>query len=325
MYIKKVFAFILILSFIFLFSCSDSNPDNLIINTNQSDRSIQSTEEPKKINDLNVVYKTVNDKDLLMDIYYPTNIKYEKSPLIVGFYGGGWVAGDKTQLMYIFAPIIKELLLNGYTVALPQYRYAEQSSYFPAQIEDCIDAIEYLKDNADEYNIDINSIGVIGYSAGAQLAMLAAYSPDEMFISDSSLDIKYCLSFAGPSKMYGNELNDFTDNTKFLIENLFNGTYAEKENDYMLGSPYIYIDNHADRPDMKKTPLFLAHDEYDDVVPFKQSQIMYDKAVEAGIPCELLKLNGFYHQIDLSTDYYNTTPSINEIVKKVLDFIYKYS
>lgn len=314
MCIKKVFIFVLIfiLSFMFLFSCQKKEEDNL------KDSLIENIYQSEKVNDLNVVYKTVNNKNLLMDIYYPTNIKYDKSPLVVGFHGGGWIAGDKTQLMYIFTPIIEELLSNGYIIAMPQYRYAEDSSYFPAQIEDCTDAIEYLKDNAEKYSIDTDSIGVMGYSAGAQLAMLSSYATD--------LDIKYCLSFAGPSKMYGEELNDYPETTINLIENLFNGVYSEKANDYMSGSPYFYIDSQKDSDSFKKVPLFLVHDEYDNVVPFTQSEVMYDIAVKTEIPCELLKLSGFYHQINFSdTNYYETTPTSDEAVKIILDFIYKYS
>ena len=296
MYVKKITAFILILSFIFLFACSKGDEDN----------TVEIIQQPEKTNDFNIVYKTVNNIELKMDIYYPVNKKYEKSPLIVAFYGGGWISGDKTQIAYIFAPIITELLENGYTVAMPQYRYAEESSYFPAQIDDCEEAIEYLKNYAEKYNIDADSIGVMGYSAGAQLAMLASYSSD--------LNIKYCLSFAGPTKMYGEELHEYSLNTLMLIENLFNGTYEEKKDDYETGSPYYYLDCNAS----SKTPLFLVHDESDHIVPFSQSQIMYDKALEAGIECELLKLNGFYHQIEF--DY-----SHSEIINTILDFIYKYS
>lgn len=309
MFIKKIILLILLIFLFSSYSSCVSEPERHVI-THESIESHESIEPqtPEILQELDINYKTVNDQDLLMDIYYPTKIIYEKSPLIVMFYGGGWIAGDKTQPAYMFTPIIKELRENGYIIAMPQYRYATYNNYFPAQIDDCADSIIYLQNNADKYNINIDSIGVMGYSAGAQLAMLSAYTLNKF------TDIKYCLSFAGPTKFYGEELTDYSQGTLYLVENLFNGTYDEKEQEYMAGSPYYYIINTD-----TKTPLLLVHDEQDDVVPFSQSQIMYDKAVEVGIDCELLKLRGFRHQINFNYD------SENESVKEILDFIYKYS
>jgi acetyl esterase/lipase len=277
---------------------------------------------PVRTHDLNVVYKTAptvhGERDLHIDIFYPENIIYEKSPLLIGFHGGGWIAGDRLQIMYIFAPVIEKLRANGYIVATVEYRMASDAVYFPAQIEDCIDAILYLKNNAGKYNINIDSIGLIGYSAGAQLAMLASYAMAEFSVSGETADIKYCLSFAGPAKFYGSEFSEYSRSTAALIEIMIGGTYDEKESEYMRSSPYYHIGGTV------KVPLFLAHDEQDGVVPFSQSRAMYDKAAEAGIPGEFLRLRGFYHQIDLN-HIHRTTPPVGEAVDSILDFIYKYS
>ncbi|MCL2159028.1 MAG: alpha/beta hydrolase, partial [Oscillospiraceae bacterium] len=235
-------------------------------------------------------------------------IKYENSPLIVAFHGGGWVSGDRSQILYIFAPIIKELRENGYAIATVQYSYA-QDRPFPAQLQDCENAIKYLCENAEYYNIDINSIGVLGYSAGAQLAMLSSYATAE--------NIKYCVSFAGPSKLYGEELYEYSGGIRYVLEWLFDGPYEKNEAAYMAGSPYFYLD-HIDE-NANKAPLLLVHDERDDVVPFSQSQLMYEKAIETGISCELIKLSGVYHQIDFN--FYG----LENEAEAVLDFIYKYS
>jgi len=312
---KKLLLIILIFNFIFLFSCSD-NIDNIENVENTAETEIITTTEnivqqPEKLFDLDIVYDEYND--LKLDIYYPTNIIYEKSPLIVAFHGGGWVAGDKSQIMYIFAPLIEELRENGYTIATVQYRYADETIYFPAQVEDCINAILYLKN----YLGDVDSIGVMGYSAGAHLAMLSVYAMNKFSASGEMADIKYCLSFAGPAKFYDEELNDYSPQVLYLIENMFHKIYEA----YRAGSPYYHIEIINEK---YKIPLFLAHDENDDVVPFSQSQVMFNKAAEVGIECELLKLNGVRHQIDFNSGLMNS-PSSGEAVRIILDFIYKYS
>jgi acetyl esterase/lipase len=314
---KRFLIFALIFGIISLFACS-------VENESESEETSEATSElplpprPEKLWDLGEVYDFENG--LVFDIYYPTQIKYAKRPLVVAFHGGGWVAGDRSQIMYLFAPIIAELRENGYAVATVQYRYAQQAT-FPAQIRDCANAIQYISDNADKYGIDPNSIGLMGYSAGAQLAMLASYAPfgSDLYDRKYSFDIMYCLSFAGPTKMYGEERDDYSGGIRYLLEWLFGGEYAEMEAEYMAGSPYYYIDATT-----KKTPLFLSHDEKDDTVPFSQSRIMYDRAIEAGIPCEFLALSGVYHQIDFLAPYMHS-PSAEDAAKTVLDFVYKFT
>ncbi|MCL1794347.1 MAG: alpha/beta hydrolase [Oscillospiraceae bacterium] len=330
---KKLFIIFLLFGIISASACSNGgeNKTGEIEKTGQTYEKNQNENSaasglpflrPEKLQDLGEIYDAKNG--LAFDIYYPTSIKYEKSPLLVAFHGGGWVMGDRSQIMDIFAPIIGDLRESGYTVATVQYRYAQQE-IFPAQIRDCANAIQYMADNADKYGIDANSIGLMGYSAGAQLAMLAAYAPkgadfaSELYDREYSFDIKYCLSFAAPTKMYGAELEDYPIATRYLLEWLFGGEYIGKEAEYMAGSPYFHISANT-----KKVPLFLAQDESDNVVPFSQLQAMYEKAAEMQIPCEMLVLSGVYHQIDFNYGYMRS-PSTEEAAKTVLDFIRKYS
>jgi triacylglycerol lipase len=259
--------------------------------------------------DLNLVYKTVGGADLKFDIFYPTAIKFEKTPLVVGFHGGGWIAGNKSQINYIFAPVIDELRANGYAVATVQYRLALSRIVFPAPFEDCADFIMYIKANSDIYNIDPENIGVLGYSAGAHLAMLTAYAAD--------LDLRYCISFAGPSKLYGDDPANYPRATMMLVETLFGGSYAEREELYMSGSPYFYLDG----AEHNNTPLLLAHDRTDAVVPFSQSEMMFEKAAGLGIESELIELRGVAHDIEFAS---GRMAEREQVMQAVLNFIYKF-
>lgn len=312
----------LILAVLFIIACFGGGGENEKEDENKS-AAVTATElprRPEKTEDLGEIYDAENN--LSFDIYHPTVPKYEKSPLVIAFHGGGWVSGDKSQIMYIFAPIIENLRENGCAVATVQYRYAHQSP-FPAQLRDTANAVQYICDNAEKYDIDTDSIGLLGYSAGAQLAMLASYVPAgaglPLYDREYFFDIKYCVSFAGPSKLYGGELEDYPGGIRYLLEWLFGGQYDEKEAEYISGSPYYYINAGT-----KKIPLLLAHDEKDDTVPFSQSRAMYEKALEAEIPCELLVLEGFYHQIEFNR-FSMAAPSGEKAAAAILDFIYKYS
>jgi dipeptidyl aminopeptidase/acylaminoacyl peptidase len=182
---------------------------------------------------------------------------------------------------------------------------------FPAPFDDASDFIRYIKENAGVYNIDPGNIGVLGYSAGAHLAMLIAYATD--------LDIRYCLSFAGPTKMYGDDPANYSQSTMFLVENLFGGTLEDYEELYKSGSPYF----HLDRADHNTTPILLVHDAADNVVPFDQSVLMFERAESLGIESEFLELHGVAHDIEFVSDRL-IEPVREEAIRIILNFIYKF-
>ena len=54
-----------------------------------------------------------------------------------------------------------------------QYLVAYNCHHHPAMLEDIEMAIKYIRENADNYGIDINKVGAIGYSAGGHLVTMA--------------------------------------------------------------------------------------------------------------------------------------------------------
>src|SRR6187551_1270716 len=62
-----------------------------------------------------------------------------------------------------------------YALASIDYRYSTTAP-FPAQIQDCNEAVEFLYQHASEYKLDKNRIALIGFSAGGHLASLMALS-----------------------------------------------------------------------------------------------------------------------------------------------------
>ena len=110
-----------------------------------------------------VVYKTVNGEDLVMDLYFPAE-KREKYPLVMDIPGGGWVIHNRPRrdgYARLYATM-------GAIVAVIDHRLSPKI-FFPENLIDCIDAYNFLCDNADKYNIDINDITVTGDSSGGHL------------------------------------------------------------------------------------------------------------------------------------------------------------
>jgi acetyl esterase/lipase len=63
---------------------------------------------------------------------------------------------------------------RGFVVFAIDYRHAPQWPW-PAQIEDVRAALGWVREHGGEYGADVSRLALLGRSAGAQLAMVAAY------------------------------------------------------------------------------------------------------------------------------------------------------
>lgn len=69
---------------------------------------------------------------------------------------------------------------NGITAFTLKYRTNESLYKHPAMLEDIQRAIQIIRENADEYGIDPEKIGAIGYSAGGHLVTMTSVFGDEL-------------------------------------------------------------------------------------------------------------------------------------------------
>jgi acetyl esterase/lipase len=126
--------------------------------------------QPKVRIDRNIAFAHPDGVTLSLNIYRPDRVG--RYPGIISIYGGAWQRGspdsDDTFNRYIAA--------QGYVVWSIDYRHAP-AYHFPAQLEDVRSALNYIKEHATSNETNLDRLAVIGRSAGAQLAMLAAYAP----------------------------------------------------------------------------------------------------------------------------------------------------
>ena len=136
--------------------------------------------------------------------------------MIVWLHGGAWMLNDKYADMGYMTQTLKAFADSGYAVASIDYRHST-TAVFPAQIQDCNQALEFLYENAGKYRLDKNRIALIGFSAGGHLANMMALSANDnvkAFYADGKkpkFKIRLCLDFYGPSdfsKLNGNEAAD---------------------------------------------------------------------------------------------------------------------
>lgn len=103
-----------------------------------------------------------------LDLYLPADTV--GAPVVVFVHGGRWFRNDKSQIeLYGRHEALTEA---GFVVAAINYSYSSQALW-PAQLEDTLAAIDYVRQRAGEFGYDADRLGIWGQSSGAQIALMA--------------------------------------------------------------------------------------------------------------------------------------------------------
>ncbi|MEJ1240934.1 alpha/beta hydrolase [Chryseolinea sp. T2] len=132
-----------------------------------------------------------NGPRLDMDIYPPSpsadKIEDAYSPLVICIFGGGFLAGSRTDAVYL--PYYKFLTEQGFTVAAIDYRLGLKDAKKPPSlfnrkpiitaieiaVQDVYAATDYLLKHATDLKLDTGKFILSGSSAGAITALQADY------------------------------------------------------------------------------------------------------------------------------------------------------
>jgi len=170
-------------------------------------------------------------------------------------HGGSWSGGTREDLPDLNA----YLAARGYAVAAISYRFAPKYPH-PAASQDVHASIEFLKTNAAKLGLDSTRVVLIGRSAGAQLALLAAYTENDP-------GIRGAVGFYAPSdQLYGYEhpANPRVINSTRTLEDFLGGNPQTARAAYVFSSPINFVGPAT-------VPSLLIHGTMDELVFVKQS------------------------------------------------------
>lgn len=229
-----------------------------------------------------------------LDVYVPAKPPTgRRLPVVVFFYGGGWVAGERGD--YGFAA--RAFAARGYVAIVPDYRLVP-TVRFPTFIEDGALAVKWARDHAADYGGDPARIAVSGHSAGAYIGAMLAL--DRHYLADVGVDpgtIRAAALLSGPYDFY---------------------PWTEQRGRDALGQwprpaetqPITFA--RADAP-----PMLLMHGTADTVVRPYNSERLAAKLTSLGAPVELRLYSGKSH-VDtiksLSPAFRGSTPALADAI-----------
>ncbi len=228
-----------------------------------------------------------DDPQLTLDLYLPDSLKIP-IPCIIVIQGGGF----KSQNGERFRPFARTIVEHGFASALISYRGLPGYTY-TTTLTDVKKAVRYIRRESRQYHINPDQIGAMGRSAGATLAVLLAVTGENRNPADPDhLDytgrIQAAVGYAGVYDFVAR----FSDGAQISLQPGLNTKLQTNQN--WIGAPYSPTDNNWHKASainyVGKTtpPVLLLHCKDDSVVPWLQSQAIYEKMMNKGVCTEVI-------------------------------------
>lgn len=199
---------------------------------------------------------------------------------------------------------------NGVTAFVLKYRTSGKSYHHPAMLQDIQRAIQLVRENAAEWDIDPDKVGVIGYSAGGHLVTMAGefwQTHDEIAKLGIQTNVSLRPDFVIPVYPVVSMQDDIGhewSRKSLLGKGEKNQTQARKDEFSMeLNVP-------ADMP-----PTYIVVCDDDPVVIPENSLRLYAALQAANIPCRLARYEWGKHGFGMKNKAFMQEFHWNEALK----------
>jgi acetyl esterase/lipase len=244
-----------------------------------------------------VIYGRKFGLAMTMDIFAPKDREKANGKGVIFCVSGGWVSAK----VMVNPAFVQPFLDRGYTVFAVVHG-SQPKFTIPEILDDMHRAVRFIRQNAKDYGIDPERLGIYGGSAGGHLSLMQGTrgkaadgkSKDKIDHASSRVQAVACffpptdfLNYGEPGKVAlgGGTLKGFKAPFDFQV--LENGAFVritDEEKRREIGraiSPIYHISNET-------PPTLIVHGDADTLVPIQQAQIFIDRLKEVGVPGELV-------------------------------------
>ena len=189
--------------------------------------------------------------------------------------GGGyeWVSNRESE------PIALQFLARGYNVFVLKYSTGKNACNLKP-LREIEAAIKHIRDNATDYNVRVDKVFVIGFSAGGHLALSSGtLLPKEL--RPNAMVLCYPVVTATCPTHMGSLYN-------------FCGTESPSDEQKHLFSLDLHVDSNT-------PPAFIWHTENDDAVPVQNSKNLALALEKHNVKHELVLFPDGHHGLSLAT------------------------
>lgn len=221
--------------------------------------------------------------DLPLD-FYRANVAgtARAAPCVILVHGGGWDSGDRKQI-----PEFNHWLARrGYAVAAVSYRLAPRFIW-PAQRDDVLTALAWLKAHAAELGIDPTRFVLLGRSAGGQIALTTGYTAGDPAI-------RGVIALYAPSDLIFGYVNTHENDmlkSPALMRKFLAGTPESARVNYESASALFHVS-------ARTPPTLMVHGENDALVWHRHSIRLDARLAEQGVPHVFVSLPWATHAFD---------------------------
>lgn len=267
----------------------------------------------------NILMSKENINGVNCRVYKKEGLK-ENLPCIVYIHGGAFIGGS-LDVSENPCKLIAEGI-NGIVISV-DYSLAPEKPY-PLGLNDCRKVVEYIEENNFLYGIDKNKIGIVGESAGANLATIVANENSNIKFQGLVYPV---VTFVDKNPFFNWDI-DLYENP-YKEEKIYNFINSLRNCEDLVQKLYIQRELDPRREDL--SPIFnknlskakktlIAVSEYDYL---RVQGEAYGKLIhKAGVETKIIRYEGVNHAfLDNLGIYPQAEDTINEIVKEFLDAI----
>jgi len=270
----------------------------------------------------NIVFNAPKDgqpkvKQLKLDVYLPLDDVEpgQKRPAVLQIHGGAWVLGSKDEQGI---PLLNHLASCGWVGFNADYGLSPRSKY-PNHLVDCKRALAWIREHADEYDVDPDFVVVTGGSAGGHLCALVALTQNDPAFQpgfeDADTSVQAAVPFYGVYDLTDREHHSGQQFVDLLTKLVMGVSLDEAPESWAAYSPLDRITDAA-------PPMMVIHGDKDVLVPVEGARrFVADLRATSNEPVVYAELHGAQHAFEIFPSF--RTVNTVEAVERFLHFVHE--